>query len=248
MDSLARLRASFARDGFVALGRVLDDATLHELRESIERRCRTRDGAPLPDVRDLSSFLDGPGPSAVWQRVNIHAVEPSAARLARRPDVLDAVEAVLGPDLRLLRDQCFYKPPRCGGEVFLHQDNRYWHLDPPAAVTVFFALDDCTVDTGCVHFIAGSHRWGRVSHRRAAGGRSVLLEAEVDKALGVPLELTAGHASMHHCETLHWSPPNTSARPRRAHTIQYVRAGVAARGEPLTGLPVVRSAGGEAGA
>lgn len=242
MNERARLRAAFERDGFAPLGRLLDDAAVRELRDVVERSCHTPEGTPRPGVRDLSSLLDGPGEAKVWQRVNVHHSEPSLAELARRGDVLDVVEAVLGLDLQLLRDQCFYKPPRCGGEVFLHQDNRYWHLEPPAAVTVFVALDDCTVATGCVHFIPGSHRWGRVPHRRALEGRSVLLEAEADKALGVPLELPAGHASIHHCETLHWSPPNASPSPRRAHTIQYVRAGVAARGEPLVGLPMLRTA------
>jgi 2-oxoglutarate-dependent dioxygenase len=232
--------AVFERDGIVELGMVLGRAELATLRDRLDRLCLPQDGGRRPEVRDLADSLSGPTQASVMQRVNLYRHDEAFDALMRRDDFLDAAQAALGPNIQLFRDQCFYKPALCGGEVYMHQDNRYWHLDPPSAVILFIALDDCTVETGCVHFIKGSHRWGRVEHERAGGGTSVLLEARADKKLSVPVEVPAGHATLHHCQILHWSPPNRSSRPRRAHTIEYVTAGTRCRGEVLVDLPLLR--------
>jgi len=240
MRCISDLTRDFDRDGVVALGQVLDDGAVDQLRDRLDRLCFDQDGRGLPGVRDLADHIDGRSDQSVVQRVNLYQLDDEFERLVHRNDVLDLVTAILGPNIQLLRDQCFYKPRRCGGEVYMHQDNRYWHLDPAHAVVLFIALDDCTIETGCVHYIPGSHRGGRVDHVRAADGRSILLEAVADKARSVPLELHAGAASLHHCQVLHWSPPNRSSQPRRAHTIEYVAAGVTCRGKALTDAPLLR--------
>jgi 2-oxoglutarate-dependent dioxygenase len=237
----ANLRQTLDCDGVVALGRVLDSRQLDDLRRRLDRWCMDAAGLKRPDVRDLADTLEGRTCESVMQRVNIYQVDKAFDALARRKDFLAAVESVLGPEIRLFRDQCFYKPPLHGGEVYMHQDNRYWHLDPPNAVVLYLALDDCTVETGCVHFVKGSHKWGRVEHVRARQGTSILLEAVVDKSMSQPLELPAGYASLHHCQIIHWSPPNHSRNARRAHTIEYVAADVRCRGEALYNAPLLRS-------
>jgi 2-oxoglutarate-dependent dioxygenase len=240
MSRASEIASQFERDGFAPLGGVLSDRELDDLRDRLDRLCFTPDGRAVQGVRDLADHLDGRSNRSVMQRLNLCRTDEHFEALVRRADILDIVSCILGPNIQLFRDQCFYKPGRCGGEVYMHQDNRYWHLDPPLAAVVFIALDDCTLQTGCVHYIPGSHRWGRVQHVRAADGRSILLEAVADKAASVPMELPAGHASVHHCQTLHWSPENQSPRPRRAHTIEYVAAGVRCRGQALSDALLLR--------
>jgi 2-oxoglutarate-dependent dioxygenase len=241
MLPLNEVRYTLDRDGVVSLGKVLTAEEVGDFRCRLDRLCLPEDRHARSEVRDLADLLDGPSSDSVLQRVNLYRSDSKFDALMRRPDFLDIAECVLGKEIMLFRDQCFYKPPRRGGEVYMHQDNRYWHLDPPLAVILFIALDDCTVETGCVHFIRGSHRWGNVQHTRARNGTSILLEAEVEKRFSVPYELPAGHATVHHCQTLHWSPPNRSTQLRRAHTIEYVAGGVTSRGEPLQNVPVLRT-------
>jgi 2-oxoglutarate-dependent dioxygenase len=231
------------RDGVVALGRVLDSTEVEDLRIRLDALCLHQEGRLRPEVRNLADSLDGGTEKSVLQRANLYEVDEAYRSLVHRTDFLDFMESYLGPDIRLFRDQCFYKPPQCGGEVYLHQDNRYWHLDPPHAAVLFIALDDCTVQSGCVHYIKGSHLAGRIDHARARGGSSILLEAVADKGASEPLEMPAGHASVHSCQVLHWSPPNRSPLPRRAHTIEYVAAHVKCRGEALRNAPVLRGCG-----
>ena len=231
---------AFQRDGVVELGCILSTDEVGDLRERLERACFDAAGAVLPAVRDLSEEKDRPLTYSVMQVVDVHKRDRTFDHLVRRDDLLDVMEALLGPDIQLLRDQAFYKPAGHGGEIFMHQDNRYWHLDPPHAVTLWVALDDATVENGCVHFVKGSHTWGRVQHMQARDGRSILLEARVEKSGSVPIEVPVGHATVHHCQTLHWSPPNRSPRPRRAFTVEYMAAGLRQRGQPCTEHTLLR--------
>jgi ectoine hydroxylase-related dioxygenase (phytanoyl-CoA dioxygenase family) len=249
MKCLYDVKERFDRDGVVELGRVFEPGELANWRTKLDRLCVDENGVVRPGVRDLADLLEGPsGETSVMQRVNLHSADEAFLGLISRPTLTDAAQCVLGNNIQLFRDQCFYKPPQCGGEVYMHQDNRYWHLDPPLGVVIFIALDECTVETGCVHFIKGSHRWGRVEHVRARQGTSILLEATTDKSLSEPIELDAGNATMHHCQILHWSPPNTSSKPRRAHTITYVASGVTCRGQPLRDIRMVGASPNTAGA
>jgi 2-oxoglutarate-dependent dioxygenase len=238
--NLKQLTETFERDGVIELGQVLEPAEVAELRGRMERLMYRESGEVAPEVRDLSETKGKPLTYSVMQLVNVWSLDPVFDRLARRDDLLDLMQALLGPDLQLLRDQSFYKPPGHGGEIFLHQDNRYWHLDPPHVVTLWLALDDATIENGCVHFLKGSHTVGRVSHHRAMEGESILLEADADKAKAVPIEVPAGHATVHHCHLVHWSPPNRTDRPRLAHTIQYMAAGLRKDGEPCVDFPLLR--------
>lgn len=240
MKFTSEQRVVFERDGVVPLGQVLTQDDLAEYRRLMDQLFFEAPGKISQTVRDLSELRGQPRSFSVMQLVNMYCLSEQFNRLMRRTDFLDIAEQVLGPNIQLLRDQAFYKPALQGGEIYMHQDNRYWHLDPPSAMTLWIALDDATVESGCVHFIKGSHCWGRVQHRQACYGQSVLLEAEASKELSEPIEVQAGHATLHHCQTLHWSPPNRTGRPRRAHSIQYAATGITSRGGKTSGLPLLR--------
>jgi 2-oxoglutarate-dependent dioxygenase len=229
---LASLKKRYDREGVVELGRVLDSTDVDRLRSLVDRLI-FNDGAPSSAVRDLSEISGEEKSFRVMQLVNVYQLNSAFAAVFGRSDIVEIVEGILRSPVGILRDQVFYKPPKVGGEVYMHQDNRYWHLDPPKAATLWIALDDATLETGCVHFIKGSHKIGRVDHRRACDGRSVLLEAVANKSDSIPIEVRAGHATLHDCQILHWSPENRSTVPRRAYTVQYVAAGVKARGEEI---------------
>jgi ectoine hydroxylase-related dioxygenase (phytanoyl-CoA dioxygenase family) len=147
---------------------------------------------------------------------------------------------LLGGPVRLFRDHAFYKPAGKGeaSNLVLHQDNRYWHLEPPACATIWVALDDATVENGCVHYVLGSHNRGRIDHERTDPD-SVLVEAVTDEE-PVAYPVPAGSALIHHAQILHGSPPNTTPLPRRAYCVVYMRADILRRGEPVDEYPLAR--------
>ncbi len=233
----------FRDDGVISLGQVLSQEELPVYRAALEGLFFSPDGVVSQKIRDLSEIKGKSPANSVMQLVNAYSLSEVFYKLVHRKDLLKVVSNFLGKEIQLFRDQAFYKMPLSDSEIYMHQDNRYWHLDPPSAVTLWIALDDSTIENGCVHFIKGSHLLGRVNHAQARDGRSVLLEADAAKSSSIPFEVPAGHATLHHCQTLHWSPSNQSKFARRAYSIQYMSTGLSRRGEDTNNFPVVYSNG-----
>jgi ectoine hydroxylase-related dioxygenase (phytanoyl-CoA dioxygenase family) len=76
---------------------------------------------------------------------------------------------------------------------------------------------------GAMQFIPGSHRRGLVAHRQLEDPADNLLTVAepVDAGAAVACPLKAGGATFHHCETLHYTAPNTSRRPRLAFPMEF---------------------------
>ena len=156
-----------------------------------------------------------------------HVVFRFARDLVRHPRILDAVEAILGPDLLCWNSTFFTKEPRTPSYVSWHQDLRYWGLSGDALVSVWVALGRVTEAHGCMRFLPESHRLGLLEHRDTHDGENFLTRGqeaayEVDESRTVKVELEAGQASLHHGRLLHASAPNESDERRVGYVINYI--------------------------
>lgn len=144
--------------------------------------------------------------------------------IAASPAILEIVQHLTGggPQIMLYSDQVFLKPAFCGSEKPLHQDNSYFKVTPNSAgVTCWMALDDATVENGCMHYIPGSHKLGLVKHKEIKNTPHLIpdVDFELDKEIAVPIP--AGACIFHHLLCLHSSKANTSAHSRRAWALHY---------------------------
>ncbi len=89
--------------------------------------------------------------------------------LAKNEQILDAVEQLIGPDIILWGCHVFCKPAGDGHETPWHQDGHYWPMRPLANCTVWVALDESSVDNGCLRVIPRSHA-ARCDAPAPAGG------------------------------------------------------------------------------
>ncbi len=127
-----------------------------------------------------------------------HLVIPEVHTLVTRPDVLDYVEAIMGPDIMLWAASFFIKEAKTSDFVSWHQDLRYWGLDDDAhEMTVWLAISDVTPENGAMRFIPGSHRSGLVEHRDTFAENNQLtrgqeLAIDVDEGSAVTVALKAG--------------------------------------------------------
>ena len=140
-------------------------------------------------------------------------------RLVRRPAILDAVERLTGPDIMVMSADIWTKPARDGRHVSFHQDAGYWNLDPLDIVTAWVALTPATPANGCMRFLPGTHRLGRVVHDERQGADNMLSHgqtARIDTAMWPVYEneLEPGAMSLHHALLVHGSGPNTTDSPR----------------------------------
>ena len=68
-------------------------------------------------------------------------------------------------DPRCLQSMVICKQPEIGGAVPPHQDSTFLYTNPPSAVGFWYALEDATLENGCLSFLPGSHRWSPVKQR-----------------------------------------------------------------------------------
>jgi len=212
---LATLATDFERDGYVAPIPVLSADEAAGVRACFDE-LEAREGRERCQIGLLDRHFDQ---RFVWE-------------LATHPRILAAVCAVLGPNVMLLATHFFCKYPADEGAgeryVAWHQDVTYWGLEPPVAVTAWYAVDDSDVENGCMRVIPGSHRGGIRPHGTAArAGNLLSINQEVpvlpeEEARAVDLCLRAGEASLHHGALIHGSLPNRSRRRRCGLTIRFV--------------------------
>ena len=229
----------YREDGFVAGARLLDTDQLEALRRELdELTAADHDGRELWYEYHTNESED---PDAVlFHALGAWRIRPGFHDLLWHRELVARAEQLLDGPVRFWHDQLFCKPARHGGVVAWHQDYSYWtRTEPIAHLTVWIALDDSTVDNGCLHYVRGSHRWDLLPITGLAGDmhaiENVLDDAQREAFRHPqPVELRAGEASFHHPLAVHGSFANGSPRPRRAVVVNLVRDGVrSASDEPL---------------
>jgi hypothetical protein len=235
----------FREQGYLAGVRVLTDAQVSALREELE-------GLMDPAHPGHHLFYEfhsneSTEPSTVlFHALGAWRVAPGFHDLLWNPAFVVPASQLLDGPVRFWHDQLFCKPSRHGGVVAWHQDYSYWtRTEPIAHLTCWIALDDATVENGCLQYVPGSHRWDLLPKPALAGTmdaiQSVLSEEQKAAFAPVAVELPRGYAAFHHPLMLHGSSANRSDRQRRGTVINVVRDGVrSATNDPLlAGVPPV---------
>jgi len=220
---------AYRRDGVTPVGRVLDDATVAQANRRIEA---LREAGKLERLG--AKRIDG---KHSYRLLNVHTVDDWFYQTLQADPILDAAASILGPDIQFYQTNLFIKPPNEGSPTSWHQDNIWWHADPPNILTVWIALDDVTRESGAVQYVAGSHTHlveGTIEVVGPGGGTyKVLSEDQVDMDRLVSFDVPAGHAVIHHCLTMHGALPNLSSRWRRGFTVHLMQAGILQGDYPL---------------
>jgi ectoine hydroxylase-related dioxygenase (phytanoyl-CoA dioxygenase family) len=216
----------FEEDGFVVLENIFDQAAIERISGEVDRILEGRHPA-FPT--DELIYEPGSDPPRVRNAFRLHLYDEFFLSVARHPPLIAAVAGLLGAPLRLYGSQLFAKPARVGTEVPLHQDMPYWPFEPYEMLSAWIALDDSTVENGCVRYLAGSHRLGMLPHAPSGvSGNSLGLVAgpRVSALPEVAVEVRRGSCVLHHCLTVHRSQPNSSPQSRRGLIFVYMSPNV----------------------
>ncbi|MCE7987012.1 MAG: phytanoyl-CoA dioxygenase family protein [Caldilinea sp. CFX5] len=137
--------------------------------------------------------------------------------------LLDMVEALLGPNLLVYYSQLMMKAPRQGFTAPWHQDFAFFPHSSAEILACTVAIDDATLENGCVRVIPGSHKLGLINHYDQNGVFTGIVQDDhsFDARTEVALPATAGSVIFWHSLTLHASHPNRTEKPRRALVIEY---------------------------
>ncbi len=250
--------AAFERDGFVVVPEAVHPARCTELAAradeivaafdpsvvsifSTDEQTRTSDDHFLASGDQVTCFFeegafDADGHLTVPKERAInklghamHDLDPTFAAFSRQPALASVADDLgLGHHV-LLQSMYIFKQPHIGGEVSCHQDATFLYTEPISVVGFWVAIEDATVDNGCLWVQPGGHRGPLRTrfHRAESGGTafdvldpSPLPEPGSDAL--VPVEATAGTLVVLHGLLPHWSDVNRSPQSRHAYTVHVI--------------------------
>jgi phytanoyl-CoA hydroxylase len=147
---------------------------------------------------------------------------------SRTPEIKQLVSDLGIADPLLLQSMYIFKQPRIGGEVSCHHDATFLYTEPLRLVGLWFALEDATIENGCLWAIPGGHKLGlksRFVRAKDGGTRFEVIDTTPwpeDKVQ--PLEVKKGTVIVLHGLLPHLSRENRSPKSRQAYTLHVVDA------------------------
>jgi len=157
----------------------------------------------------------------------LHDLDPVFDHFSRSQKIKDIATAIGLKNPLLLQSMYIFKQPNIGGEVTCHQDSTFLYTDPIDIVGLWFALEDATIENGCLWAIPGGHRSGLKSRwvRSPEGMRFDVFDAEPwPEDQLKPLEVSKGSLILLNGLLPHRSFENRSPRSRHAYTLHLISA------------------------
>lgn len=156
----------------------------------------------------------------------MHDLDPVFKSFSHTPQLAELSRSLGATDPVIIQSMYIFKPPRIGGEVVCHQDSTYIYTEPESCTGFWFALEDATVDNGCMYFIPGQHK-GPLKARNYRTGEYTLHTEILDASpwpeqLRVPAEARVGTLVIFDGRTPHLSCANRSDKSRHAYTLHSI--------------------------
>ncbi len=211
------------------------DADRHRTIFTTEQQLDHVDRYFLESAHNISCFFEAEafasdGSLRVDKALSINKIGHA---LHRRDDVFaafssDAKIGELARDLGLHEPQIrqsmyIFKQPGIGGAVNWHQDASFFYTDPITVTTLWFALEDATIDNGCLHVMPGGHRGPLRERFRLVDGKASM-DTQDTTPWPAPeqseaLPVAAGTLVCFHGKLPHYSEANRSSVSRHAFTL-----------------------------
>ena len=221
---------SYVDNGYLVVPGLIDRAELEQLKADIIRIARgAYPCAELPpaaaeqtDEEVLRGILCIHFP---------HSVSPVMRDFVRHPKVTAALGQLVAAHLphwdgrvKCMQSMLFVKPPGLPGQAW-HQDEFFIPTRDRSLTGAWIAIDDATIDNGCLWVVPGSHRdgylWPHRDHGQAPEFDPSPACYGFDESLQVPVEVTAGSVVFFNGYLLHQSRRNRSDIYRRVLVSHY---------------------------
>jgi phytanoyl-CoA hydroxylase len=156
----------------------------------------------------------------------MHDLDPVFDAFSRTPALAEVARRIGFTDPVILQSMYIFKPPGIGGEVLCHQDSTYLYTEPESCVGFWFALEDATLENGCMQFIPGGHGspLKKRNYRRDDGKlvTETLDDSPWPEERKAAAEAATGSLVVFHGRAPHLSAANRSAKSRHAYTLHVI--------------------------
>jgi phytanoyl-CoA hydroxylase len=221
-------RTNFATNGFVHLPGLLTTDEVDELAEVYDRFLRREIEVPGKDYCDMAGdYGRRPEDFSIVNVMLPRRYHPEWVGNVFERRAASVAEQLVGPGMELDYDQLLAKQPFKTDAVFAwHQDMAYWPDTPDTrTATLWLAIDDSTVDNGCMRFVPATAREPAIRpHVPQFGDRGTSHALGTDLLDGdvvVDVPIRKGDVTVHNERVMHGSGGNRTAGFRRAYILAF---------------------------
>ena len=209
----AKHAAFYAENGYLIVENALSPAELTELRAETTTICRGERGIDIKNYEPPPA--DATEDEVLRNYLCIHFPHKISTIMYQHlahQTIIDVLTKVIGPDVKCMQSMLFIKSSGKPGQAW-HQDEWAIPTRDRSLTGGWIALDDATVENGCLWVIPGSHKPGVIypfgqqnDPRFDCGTESYGFPYEDKDA--IPVEVKAGAIVFFNGYLLHRSLPN----------------------------------------
>lgn len=232
-DELTETQISEYRDkGYVAIQGFIEGEELETWRRVTDQAVADR----LASAESLTNQKKDEDPS-YYSRVFVQCLRLADTNEEMRGLIYDerigrmAAELAGVAGIRVWHDQALIKQPY-GNPTGWHLDNPYWSFSSRDAISIWIALDDATLENGCMWYVPESHKSATFDNAGIGEHLGELFDIYPDwkNVDTVPVPVPAGSAVFHNGLTAHGAGANMTRHSRRAMTCAFMPDGATFNG------------------
>ena len=154
---------SYEANGFLVIEDFLSPEELQHWRKAVTQAVEERAGIKIPGKNIKTGEADGINEDADYfakvfdQLLNLWQTNDDVKELMFDQKIGKMAAQLSGADgIRIWHDQALIKRPWANPTAW-HLDTPFWSFSDRRAISIWIALDDATLENGCLYFIPGSH-------------------------------------------------------------------------------------------
>ena len=230
----------FQTNGFVVIEDFLTPEELEKWRIAVTEAVKERKGLKMPGKDVQVGMDDGINEDAGYfskvfdQLLNLWQTNDKVKEIMLDERIGKMAAQLSGADgIRIWHDQALFKRPWANPTSW-HLDTPFWSFSDRRALSIWVALDDATLENGCLYFIPASFKETTFVNKGIGKNMDGIFEAypQFAQVVSVSAPMKAGSCSFHNGLTIHGAGANMTSGHRRAMTCAYMPDGNIFNGEP----------------
>ncbi len=221
------IQDQFNANGYYIAKNALTTQECEEMNQDIKEMAGGK--YPSPIFNDLENIGTA---EEVYNKIlcihHPHTVSPIFIKYMKHPNITAVLGECIGPSVKCMQSMYFVKPPGLPGQAW-HQDECYIPTRDRSLCGAWVALDDATIENGCLWVLPGSHKSGYIypfrDHNQPDKYDSAQQVFGFDESPQIPVEVKKGDVIFFNGYLLHKSEKNkTKNNYRRAIVYHYMNS------------------------
>jgi ectoine hydroxylase-related dioxygenase (phytanoyl-CoA dioxygenase family) len=230
----------YQTNGFIVIEDFLSQEELEHWRKAVTTAVKERAGIKIPGKDIKTGEADGINEDADYfgkvfdQLLNLWQTNEQVKELMLDQRIGKMAAQLSGVDgIRIWHDQALIKRPWANPTAW-HLDTPFWSFSDRNAISIWIALDNATLENGCLFFLPGSHKLTNFDKITIGRNMDGIFDVypQLKNTMPVAAPMRAGSCSFHNGLTIHGANANMTNGFRRAMTCAYMPEGNTFNGEP----------------